>query len=225
VTPQERSARIEAAARVMCDYMEGVVEEDDDTESVTIIAAGIKARGIALRAALAVVAKEGSTLAERIAAPGFKDEVEKARALLDARDAGWNEGVEACIKKIETYSGPVMAWRALFHDLIIVAPPAEGTMIPPGGSALIDGVRFTNDGDGRVYVAPPAEPRCQHLDTTEVQRRDGSATVCNDCGERRPHFGVFLAAPPAEQGCPYCKWKGDTHDPKQDCPYDGSVEP
>jgi hypothetical protein len=37
------------------------------------------------------------TLAERIAAPGFDAEVDRARALLDAKDAGWNEGVEAAI--------------------------------------------------------------------------------------------------------------------------------
>jgi len=88
--------------------------------SLEWVKAGIEGRAAidALRAALAVV-PEPPTLASRFATPGFRDKVEKARALLDAKDQGWNEGVEAAA--LECDNGRTLGVRGNAQDAVQVA--------------------------------------------------------------------------------------------------------
>ena len=78
------------------------------------------------RAALAVVGPP-ITLADRIASPTLPAEVEKARALLDAKDAGWNEGVEACRKMLVSNGQPGLSSECLNLLIPTVPPTKEGT--------------------------------------------------------------------------------------------------
>ena len=66
------------------------------------------------------------TLADRIASPTLPAEVEKARALLDAKDAGWNEGVEACRKMLVSNGQPGLSSECL-NLLIPTVPPTKET--------------------------------------------------------------------------------------------------
>jgi hypothetical protein len=59
------------------------------------------------------------TLADRIASPTLPAEVEKARALLDAKDQGWNEGVEAAA--LECDNGRTLGVRGNAQDAVQVA--------------------------------------------------------------------------------------------------------
>jgi hypothetical protein len=138
VTPQERSARITLVERITEYLALGGLFNPELMEH-----GQVKALLIDCRAALAVVAEEPPTLAERIAAPGFKDEVEKARALLDARDAGWNEGVSEALEIAGARATIECDLTAEIAKLLILdlpaAPPAEqGCPACGGGGAFYD---------------------------------------------------------------------------------------
>jgi hypothetical protein len=86
-TDYERSAKIEEALTRISNM--------EAPSPMGVIGAYYECKRIAL-AALAVIPSP-PTLSARLGEPGFREGVNRARALLDAKDAGWNEGVEAAI--------------------------------------------------------------------------------------------------------------------------------
>jgi len=148
-----------------------------------------------------------SSLAEAVGALRLlKHEVDRQRELLDAKDAGWNEGVEATIERLRSYwdDGPQgnaneAAELVMLRDLLLAAPPAEpwrSLLDDPG--ATIDLLNRHAD-KALAYLKmngddPLVGDEDADSDTRAVIWNQMSALL-SDAARHKPA---------AEQGCPEC---------------------